>query len=319
MGVHGIEDAADLRQQRIVVGEALARAGEHGLEAARFGHEALADVQRTHHGAEPCQRRIAIQAECRGQHFEGDARADVRELGAVEVEADRVRRAVPGGVQPQEACVAVDEAADQPGAGDPVHPQPAPRGPGPSAIGGRVAPPDGLVARVRLTRRQAQLGRPDELAQGRRGLLAGVVRKIIDGAQRVMVAAQPAQAAPDVLRRHGGQRLRAAGQGASPCLVLGAAIEQRSITGFFLFRSGMHAGQPGRPVLACDVVGKRAQLRFQGGQGRQQIGAVAQRRTTERLQRAPDAYAQRRAVAGQAHDKQLPLRGFVHAGDCLYG
>lgn len=101
--MQGIENGAGFRQQRIVVGQPPACAGEHGLEAAGFGHEAFAHVERPHHRAEPFPGRVPVQAESGGQHFEGDPRSDMRELGAVEIETDRVRGTVAGRLQSQEA------------------------------------------------------------------------------------------------------------------------------------------------------------------------------------------------------------------------
>src|SRR6185437_3531272 len=69
------------------------------------------------------------EAEGRQERLEGDALADMREGRAVEVEAERPLRAVGRLGQPAKARLRVDEAAEQPGARDAVHPGAAPRGP----------------------------------------------------------------------------------------------------------------------------------------------------------------------------------------------
>ena len=62
MRVQQIEHDAHFGQQPVVVGAALAGAGQHRLEAARFGREGAADVERAHHRCEPGQATVALQA-----------------------------------------------------------------------------------------------------------------------------------------------------------------------------------------------------------------------------------------------------------------
>jgi hypothetical protein len=118
--------------QLIVIGVDLAQAGQHGLQPGRFGHRNAADVEEVHGPRDALQPRVRIQPEAGRQHLEADARADVREARAVVVEAQCAARR--GGRssrigQPDEARLGIDEAADQPGAGQAVDPGPRPRGP----------------------------------------------------------------------------------------------------------------------------------------------------------------------------------------------
>ena len=74
----GIEHRAHLREQRVVVAQALARAGHHRLEAARLGQPARRRRRaRGRCAARRAQRRVVLEAEARHQRLEGDAIADV--------------------------------------------------------------------------------------------------------------------------------------------------------------------------------------------------------------------------------------------------
>jgi hypothetical protein len=110
----------------IVVQRALARAGHHRFEAGRLRHRCSADIERVHHFTEPKKRRVVIETEADKQHLERHAFAHVCKGGAVEIEAECIRRAGFRRIQPEEACLRVDEAADQPGARDAVDPEPLP-------------------------------------------------------------------------------------------------------------------------------------------------------------------------------------------------
>jgi hypothetical protein len=109
-------------KQLIVVQRALARAGHHRFEADRLGHRCSADIERVHHLTEPQQRCVVVETEAHDQHLKCHALAHVRKGGAVEIEAECIRRAGFRRIQPEEACLRVDEAADQPGARDTIDP-----------------------------------------------------------------------------------------------------------------------------------------------------------------------------------------------------
>src|SRR6185503_12850176 len=87
-----------------------------------------------HRRADLGERRVAFQPEGRKQHLEGHAVLHMGELGAVEVEPDRLLRALARAGDPREAGLAIDEALDQPGAREPVDPGRFARGPHALAI-----------------------------------------------------------------------------------------------------------------------------------------------------------------------------------------
>ncbi len=128
-GVQIVQHLPALPEQGVVILDARLQAFQQRLDTRGLGRLA-AHVQRMDDGADPHQGRVAFQPEARQQGFEGDAMADVGEARAVEIESQRIRRAVLDALQPDEARVAVDEAADQPGGRQPIHPQVLPGGPG---------------------------------------------------------------------------------------------------------------------------------------------------------------------------------------------
>ena len=100
------------------------------------------------------QNRVGFEAETGQQGLESDPLADMAERGAVEVETQCLGRTVGGRFQPQEACVRVDEAPDQPGRSQPVYPRAPARGPQPALVVSGVELRDGRGARRRLIRRE---------------------------------------------------------------------------------------------------------------------------------------------------------------------
>ena len=100
------------------------------------------------------QHRVGFQTKTGQQGLESDPLADMAEGGAVEVETQCLGRTVGGHFQPQEACVRVDEAPDQPGGSQPVHPRAPARGPQPALVVTGVELRDACSARRGLIRRK---------------------------------------------------------------------------------------------------------------------------------------------------------------------
>ena len=145
-----IQHAADVDQQRVVVRPALACAGQHGLEAAGLGCGRATHVERMHHGSQARETPIVLQAEARQQYLERHPLAHVRESRAVEIETQRIGRAVCCGVQPQEARVRVDKTLDQPGTRHAVHPEMAACGPDSPLVLHAITPSNAAGHRLRL-------------------------------------------------------------------------------------------------------------------------------------------------------------------------
>src|SRR4051812_13446458 len=137
-GIEEIEDAQRFDEERVVAAGLFARTLKHRFQSFRFRHRDTARVQAMDRRAEPADRRVTCQAEALGEHLESHQAARVGEVGAVEIEADGVARQRAWRLEPHELRFAVDEAPDQPGARQPVHPWPLAGGPGaPAVAGGR--------------------------------------------------------------------------------------------------------------------------------------------------------------------------------------
>src|SRR2546430_11507467 len=109
-----VEDAHRFGEQRVVAARLLLDPAQHGLEAPGIGHRDAADVEKVHRRADRGERGVLVEAEAREEHLEGDAVLHVRELRAVEVEADRILRAFARTRDPGEPRIAIDESLDQP-------------------------------------------------------------------------------------------------------------------------------------------------------------------------------------------------------------
>ena len=256
---------------------------------------------------DPCERGIGLEAEAREQRLERHAVADVAEGRAVEVEAERALRAFRRRREPAEARLRVDEAADQPGAGDAVDPQATPRRPR-AALVLRALEPRHAAAPCRAARR-ARAGRrcAARARATRRRPRRSPRREEVDRAHRIELALQPFSA---------GARARSArarpGRGSPPSRCAAARRSRRCDrraggTRAFLAVARMHGHQPGVAAFARALVGQLLQSLLPRVARGQQIGTVAQRAATDRLQRAPDAHARGRALGRQRDDEEQPV------------
>mmetsp|Transcript_5759 Transcript_5759/g.22391 ORF Transcript_5759/g.22391 Transcript_5759/m.22391 type:complete len:239 (+) Transcript_5759:2075-2791(+) len=184
--VERIEHGRSRGGQHVVVGMHFAQAGQHGLETGCLGYRDATDVQVVNDLREPLQAGVGIEAEARGDDLEAHPRAHVGEASAVVVEAEHTTRRLGRIGEPDELRLRVDEAADQPGAGQAVHPGPRPRRPALALVLSRVetrdavrCPGHGLSLRVRGIDSLAQAG------QMGLGLPGGVARVVVDLAQRL--------------------------------------------------------------------------------------------------------------------------------------
>src|SRR5437016_341375 len=103
-----------------------------------------------HDGAHGRERGVLLQIETGEQHLERHAVADVRELGAVEVEPDRSARTLARSLDPGELRLRVDEALDQPRARQPIDPWVLARRPDPLLVTALVDEPQSLPRGARL-------------------------------------------------------------------------------------------------------------------------------------------------------------------------
>jgi len=304
-GVPGIEGSAGRFGEAVVVGMQGAQPGQQRLDAGRFCHRQPADIERMHDGAQACKRGVAVERELAQQHLEGHQAAAVRELRAVEVEADGALGLVRRRCDPQETRLRIDEAADQPHAGDAVNPKAPARGPGlASVVAGHQRRHPGVPLCPRFVGCETPLHLLAQRLECLLNLLARGARKVVDRLdllRRLLERLQPAQqfgglAAPHVPR----QGLALLVQRA----VLGRPVEQQRpparLLGLRLDRQdfGMPAG--GLNLHDQGIEDVRLGLR------RQQVGAVAQCRRAQRLGLSPNAHAQRGVASRLGRDQQLP-------------
>src|SRR5262249_47040130 len=76
-----------------------------------------------HKGGQPAERGVFLEVEAAQQYLKGDAFIDVRELRAVEIEPDCGLWTVRGSRQPQKSRFLIDEALDEPRAGNAIDPK----------------------------------------------------------------------------------------------------------------------------------------------------------------------------------------------------
>src|SRR5258706_7769521 len=129
-----------------------------------------------------------LKVEAGEQHFERHAVTDVRELGAVEVEPHGIAPTLAWHVDPDELRLRVDEALDQPGAGQAIDPRILAGRPGPLLVTALVDQPQPLLGGARLAAgigvAQAALELRDRLRCLELGL-AGIevdFRELVEGA-----------------------------------------------------------------------------------------------------------------------------------------
>ena len=138
------------------------------------------------------------------------------------------------------------------------------------------------------------------------GLDARLVRKEVDRADGVELALQLRLQARELGRRERRESAVRAFQALAQLGVVAAAVEQLAVGGSFV------AAARGRPLISQALPPSRMhssaellqRLLTIAAAGRQQVGAVAQRDAAERLQRAPDPHARRRARRRQRDDEE---------------
>src|SRR6267154_121485 len=246
-----------------------------------------------HRACDASERRVAFEPEAREQHLEGHPAVDVRKLRPVEVEADRFLRPGARAVDPDEAGIAIDEAADQPGAGYAIHPEVLPRRPYAVLVGLSVERPEMPKRGARLTARILDAA----LEGGKRlgGLSLPIARQEIPRGKPLKRASQSFE--------------RAGGGGGSELFeqrsVVRAAVEQSAHL-LELFRAlRLQLDDHGRSASGVDLGLKPGQHLASRRALRQDVHAVTQHATTGFLERAPDANAQARVTRRQAENQSV--------------
>jgi hypothetical protein len=143
--------------------------------------------------AESREPGVLFEAKARHQDFEGHLGVHVRELGAIEVKAHGAPRAIGHTLEPQESCLRVDEAADQPRRRHPVDPQVLACGPDASAVVLLMSRTNLSMCSVRLVRGEACVDRRLDVRECARHLLVGFAGKEVAGHDGAHVASRTRQ------------------------------------------------------------------------------------------------------------------------------
>ncbi len=249
------------------------------------------------------ERRVLRQVELDQHLLVGDARLAVGEVRALEAEGDAVRRQRLGLLQPGQGRFRVDEAPDQPRAGEPIGPQRLARHPGAAEqrLAGRER---GL--RLRGKKQLAHLG--VGLGERRLGAAARLAREEVERGDALELAPLLVHHARDRARVGVAEAHAQALDGLDQVLVARRAVEEAHERQVLRRRNRAHLHHVRAAVDLGDVVGERFERLAVGRGIGQQIDAFAHDRGAERLQRAQHAHARRRILHRQLRDRQQPAR-----------
>lgn len=152
----------------------------------------------------------------------------MRECRAVKVEAERIVGAFAWRREPDETRLRVDEAANQPSAGNAIDPHALSRRPRASLIVVDRERLDDTRRGMGLTRRQHRVDERNEVLPRDLGAGCRVVGEIIDRADGVEILAQAAQQAGQFGGGLAGERFAGFGETVNERCIIVAAIEQRA-------------------------------------------------------------------------------------------
>src|SRR5262252_3578438 len=306
MDIERIEYTRHFGQQLVVIVDPGAGAGKHGFEPACLRGRFAADIQAMHHFADAYERCVSLERERRQKHFERHLVVDVREGRTVKVEAQRVFGNATDVAEPDEGGILVDEATNQPGAGDAVHPGPATCRPTPALV---------VTAREALNR-----------AMGGQRFIGAVVARETRLRVRRGALCPFATFAGEVVDREDRFQAFVPEPKLTACFrfrALAQTLEQRIKFGL-AFPVSLSAIKQAEPlvlelrVLLCefdDIGGcpgcRQLTAQFverlpQFAALWQQIDAVAEDGRAERFHLPPEAHPQSAVLAGQRGDKEQP-------------
>src|SRR4029079_8264748 len=140
------------------------------------------------------------------------------------------------------------------------------------------------------------------------GLDARLRRKEVAGPQGVELLLEAPLEARELGHGEAAQRPVLALPALAQLRVLLRAIEQLSVGSVVVGGIRDHGHQPRAAAFALALVGELAQRLAATRSRRQEVGAVAERDATERLEGTPDAHAPRRARRRKRDDEKQPIR-----------
>src|SRR6267378_1520853 len=297
--VKEVEDFTCLDERFVVAASLALDPLQYRLETPGVRHRNAADIEEMDRITEGRHRRIVIETEAREKRFEGDPTLHVREHGAVEVEANGTLRAIARPLDPDEPRVSVDEALDEPRAGEAIHPGVLPRRPHAIAVPGGIEPAQLALRRMRLTYGERPLHL--DLEGGQRVCRLSMRRPGIE-IDRDESLERSAQALHERLRLALAQTPQRSPRGADPrneLSVFLAAVEQ--LVDVFGLR-----GRPQTQLGRHRESARRAHCRFRFGQGRglrrrlrQHVNAIAQNGASGALEQPPHPHANGGVAGGE--------------------
>ena len=266
-------------------------------------------LERVHEPPDLYQRRVLLELEARQHLLVGHAVPAVAERRTVVAEGDRGGRRVAALVEPDEHRLRVDEAADQPGAGEAVGEERFARRPAAAEVGAVRARDAGRRRRGRASGKISSRTRASMPDQHRSALSRSGELKKSSATDRLEVAALLAEHPVDRDRvgdpEPGLERFHRLHE----LPVLLGAVEQ---TAELLRLRLVHALYVQDVDAAVDARHEPASLAETAavlGRFGQQVDAVAQRRAAQRLQRAEHLHPPRGVVGGKLGDEREPARG----------
>src|SRR5216683_134927 len=130
--VQQVEGFFGFAQQLVLARSTAHRPLQQRLHAGGFRHRRASYFEEVHDASDLCERDIFCELQPRQHFLVADPAFTVAEMRAIEAESDRARWRRLRLVEPGELRLGIDEAADQPGAGEAVRPKRLARRPGAS-------------------------------------------------------------------------------------------------------------------------------------------------------------------------------------------
>jgi hypothetical protein len=255
-----------------------------------------------HDAADARERAVARELQPRQHLFVGDALAAGRKMRALEAEAERAGGQRLAFLEPGEPRLGVDEAAHQPGAGEAIGPERPARGPG------------ALLQALARAERGGRLGREHEAAHlvlggdERRLRAAGRARgKEVERGDRLVLAPLLVEHARDPARVGLAEADAQALHRLDQVLVARRAVEELPEGLLLRAAGGLHVQCVAGAGAAPHVFGQGVDGLAVGRRVGQEVGAFAQYRRAERLERAQHAHARGWILGGQHRHQHQPV------------
>src|SRR6185437_1381327 len=177
--IQAIEHRRDGLEKGVVVGLQRACSGHDRREARTLCRRDAPKVQVMDHGSQAGQSLVLLEPEGCEEHLESHLVAGVSELRSIKIEAYGLLRDFLDALQPEKLRLLIDEAANEPGGGDAIDPEPLARYPGAARVRLRIATADPVTGRVGLIWRESGIERGFCIGQCALHLIARRAREVV--------------------------------------------------------------------------------------------------------------------------------------------